>query len=139
MTQHLFVYGTLRRQSLRPIARRLHREAQSLGDGLTRGALYDLGGYPGALFGAAKDGVVLGEVFVLPDDGLLLAALDEYEGLAQHDPEGDYHREAVAVSLSGGGELIAFAYGLVWEPPQHQRIGSGDWLRHLHAQSAAKR
>ena len=50
MTDHLFVYGTLREESAHPMAHRLRVGARHIGRGSTPGRLFDFGSWPGAFF-----------------------------------------------------------------------------------------
>jgi len=82
MTPLLFVYGTLLpddRGAYGAVERaRLAAEADLVGLASTRGALLDLGDYPGLVEG---DGVVHGAVYRLRDPAHTLAWLDAYEGV----------------------------------------------------------
>src|SRR5262247_268566 len=71
----LFAYGTLMRGY--PLHRVLARGAAYLGPGNIRGALLDLGAYPGLVEGR---GAVTGEVYRLDASPELLPALDREEG-----------------------------------------------------------
>lgn len=119
----VFVYGTLRRGECNDIAR--YRPAAAwLGEGLAQGVLYDLGPYPGAVFGAG--GCIHGEVYrVAPG---VQAQLDALEGV-QADGQGEYRRREVLVSM-GPQQLRCLAYEIhptrVLGAP---RITTGDWLR----------
>lgn len=129
MPRHLFVYGTLRRGSRRPMALQLHAAATSLGSAKARGALYDFGSYPGAIFDDRHPGEIVGEVFAMPDDARLLAALDAYEGIAGEEEGGLYRRIEIALHLPDGKQVMAWSYELVETPPASRRIPSGDWLK----------
>jgi gamma-glutamylcyclotransferase (GGCT)/AIG2-like uncharacterized protein YtfP len=132
MAVYLFVYGTLRRASRHPLARRLHAHARPIGEGEASGTLYDLGAYPGALFDSASVQRVSGEVYALHATGKLLGAIDAYEGC----PEGKatnsgFRRILLQVTLPGGRQLEAWSYGLAARPPRARPIASGDWIAHL--------
>ncbi len=119
MTEHLFVYGTLRPGDVRwsllePFA------ADEGVDDTVAGTVYDTGcGYPAAIFDG--ENTIVGRTYRLHDRSLFdaLSTIDVEEGSV----EGDYHRVQV-VTNSG---LIAWAYaygrGLTLTP-----IASGDWL-----------
>lgn len=129
MPRHLFVYGTLRRGSARPMALQLHRAATWLGPATANGALYDFGCFPGALFGEHLKGGVRGDLFIIPNNSRLLAALDAYEGIAGAAEGGLYRRVEIPVSPQNGGRLCAWSYALVEVPPASRRIPGGDWLK----------
>src|SRR6185503_17335908 len=78
MGEYLFVYGTLRHAlapaKLKPLTERF----EVIGNATVTGKLYELDDYPGATL--EQDGLVVGEVVELPEDGAVLAVLDDYEG-----------------------------------------------------------
>jgi len=115
--QHLFVYGTLRRASPHPLARRLASEADFVGPGRTRGRLYKLGWYPGMILSADPGDWVIGDVYRLHDPDALLPILDEYEGE-------DFARVAATVSLADGAEIQAWVYVYLGQPDETNRIAS---------------
>jgi gamma-glutamylcyclotransferase (GGCT)/AIG2-like uncharacterized protein YtfP len=126
MTQHLFVYGTLRPEFPHPLALRLKSQAKLVGKGSAPGVLYDFGWYPGAVFRADVRTRVIGDVFALKNAERLLARLDHYEGTAE--PGNSFRRAAVKVRLDRGGTVHAWTYEMV-EPPERRRpIESGDFI-----------
>ncbi|HVX12961.1 MAG TPA: gamma-glutamylcyclotransferase family protein [Pirellulales bacterium] len=128
MPDYLFVYGTLRASCVPAELQGLVGSFVPLGPATTAGVLYDLGPYPGAVFGG--DGQIAGEVFELPDDRRVLAALDDYEGFLPHDPQGSlYIRVRRTVALSDGRQLECWAYAYQDDVTGRQRILCGDWLR----------
>ena len=129
MLRHLFVYGTLRRGSRGPMASQLHAATTWIGPAKARGALYDFGSFPGAVFGDHHPGEIVGEVFAMPADARLLAALDAYEGVAEVEEEGFYRRIEIELRMRGGQKIAAWSYELVEVPPISQRIPHGDWLK----------
>ena len=89
-----------------------------IGPGTTPGTLFDLGTYPGAVFGPT--GTVHGTVFELPLDDAVLAAFDAYEGVPDL-----YVRLIVPVALTVGRELPCWAYQYNGDPAGRQLIPSG--------------
>ncbi|GAB3572820.1 gamma-glutamylcyclotransferase [Spirosoma luteolum] len=84
---YLFVYGTLLPTFANPYAYKLTRQARYVGPGQLRGALYDLGSYPGAIFDPASEQVILGAVYALNDpSNALLRDLDDYEAVGSNNP-----------------------------------------------------
>jgi gamma-glutamylcyclotransferase (GGCT)/AIG2-like uncharacterized protein YtfP len=148
MTDHLFVYGTLREESAHPMAHRLRVGAKHIGRGSTPGRLFDFGSWPGAFFAAEAKYRVIGNIFALHAGPRLLLDLDKYEGVApvgddkRERPEavGLFHRITVRVALDKGSSVEAFAYALK-EMPRARLIGTGDFIadRALRAPSAARR
>lgn len=78
--------------------------ARVAGHGTVRGALYDLGDYPG-LVESEHDERVPGLILELDDDESL-ARLDRYEGV----DEGLYTRRLVAVARDDGVDVEAWIY-----------------------------
>jgi gamma-glutamylcyclotransferase (GGCT)/AIG2-like uncharacterized protein YtfP len=137
MSEHIFVYGTLRSESTHPMAARLRTGAKLIGKGKTAGLLYDLGAYPGAVFASGERRHVIGEVFRFGANAKLLAELDSYEGItgAKDDM---WARVLVEVGLDHGGIVEAWAYGLT-AVPRARVIGTGDFIadRRLRTRKAA--
>jgi gamma-glutamylcyclotransferase (GGCT)/AIG2-like uncharacterized protein YtfP len=132
MPIHLFVYGTLRRASGHPLARRLGARGRLIGEGEAQGTLYDLGAYPGALFDPACAHRVVGEVYALHASDPLLRAIDVYEGCAEGEAtNAGFRRNPLQVTLPGGRQVEAWSYGLAARPPRPRPIASGDWITHL--------
>lgn len=107
MNARLFVYGTLRRAGEN---HHLLGPARFLGAGTIFAALWQVGPHTAIRVPAASR--VAGEVHELEGGDLArrLAALDRFEG-------GGYRREAVTVTLDGGGTLEAWAWVLAGAPP----------------------
>jgi gamma-glutamylcyclotransferase (GGCT)/AIG2-like uncharacterized protein YtfP len=132
----LFVYGTLRAASRHPMAHRLRSGAKALGRGSAAGTLYDLGYYPGAMFGADQRGRVVGEVYAFRQGSRLDAELDCYEGGPQDDEGAMYGLVEIEVALDSGGTLNALSYALRRPPFWARPVASGDWIAHTKARSA---
>ena len=119
----VFVYGTLRRGECNDIVR-YKPTAVCLGEGVAEGVLYDLGPYPGAIFGPA--GRIQGEVYrVAP---AVEAQLDALEGV-QADGQGEYAKREVLVHV-GLQQLRCLAYEIhPTRVAQASLIANGDWVR----------
>ncbi|WP_030538307.1 MULTISPECIES: gamma-glutamylcyclotransferase family protein [Sphingobium] len=123
----LFVYGTLRPGCDGPEAQWLMSVAHHAGPAAARGRLYRAGDYPG--FVPGPDGVVAGDLFLLPDDPAVLNRIDEYEECAAHFPQPwEYRRERLTVH-AGDGPVQAWAYVYARDVSALQWIESGDFLR----------
>jgi len=121
--RYVFVYGTLRRGECNDITR-LRPAPRFLGRAQLPGTLYDLGAYPGAVFGGTD--LVVGEVYAIAP--ALEHQLDLIEEVAPV-PSGEYHRREVAVELDGR-RLICLAYEIDPRRVGHaRRIVSADWCR----------
>jgi gamma-glutamylcyclotransferase (GGCT)/AIG2-like uncharacterized protein YtfP len=121
--RHVFVYGTLRRGEANDI-NRLRPAPHYIGQVRIRGALYDLGPYPGALLD--RKGWVWGEVYAIEPG--LERQLDLIEDVAPV-PSGEYQRREVAVPVAGL-VLSCLVYEIAPARVRGRlRIASGDWLR----------
>src|SRR5215210_5615888 len=90
MNKHLvFVYGTLRRGSVRAMSIRFPNST-FIADAKVSGSLYDLGAYPGLLLNESNS-LVIGEVYEVDDE--ILNELDEFEASS------NYWRKQVETSL----------------------------------------
>lgn len=125
----LFVYGTLRRDSVHELHQLLARHARFLGDARVRGRLFDLGSYPGMVLDQSS-GLVAGELYEITSNWAdVIARLDEYEGCTAEDPQPhQYRRELVEVLRPGGAPVTAWAYVLSRDPGDFPVIESGDYL-----------
>jgi len=120
---HVFVYGTLRRGEANDI-NRLQPAPHYLGQARIRGALYDLGSYPGVILGGT--GWVQGEVYALVAE--LERQLDVIEEVAPV-PSGEYVRRQVELVLDGR-LLRCLVYEIDARRVQGRpRITTGDWVR----------
>jgi gamma-glutamylcyclotransferase (GGCT)/AIG2-like uncharacterized protein YtfP len=125
---HLFVYGTLRGGSTLPPARLLARRATFACTASVRGALFHLGSYPGLVIDDAADDWIPGDVFSLPDDRDLLAALDAYEGCGAGDPQPHaYQRVAARARRDDGVEIDVWVYAYRGAVLRERRIPEWPW------------
>ena len=126
-TQLLFVYGTLL-----PGLRLHHamKGAMGLGAARIQGRLYDLGTYPGLVWGEGEvNGVVSGEVYRV--SAAHLDRLDQIEEMIPNNPQSSlYWRERVVV-LSGAcaGQLV-WTYRYNRAVDEGALIAHGDYRRH---------
>jgi gamma-glutamylcyclotransferase (GGCT)/AIG2-like uncharacterized protein YtfP len=121
--RNVFVYGTLLEgESRGHVLEACERRAATV-DGL----LFDLGGrgYPGLMPG---EGRVRGEVVRLPDDGVLLARLDQIEGMHAHGSPINLYRRGFVRAIADTGPVWAWTYW--WNGMDAgEAIASGDWRR----------
>ena len=127
--RYLFVYGSLRSTAAPQAQKPLMSTLKLVGPATTTGKLYDLGRYPGAVFGGPA--TIVGEVFELPAEHTsVLATLDEYEGFLPNDPEGSlYLRVSVPVALTEGRSLECWSYAYNRDVTGRKPIESGDYVR----------
>ena len=102
----LFVYGTL--NDPEALTRLLGNRDRwrEVGVGAVRGALFDLGDFPGLLESESSADTVRGMVIELTEPDVALTRLDAYEGV--HD--GVYVRREMPVRLDAGKSLNAWVY-----------------------------
>jgi gamma-glutamylcyclotransferase (GGCT)/AIG2-like uncharacterized protein YtfP len=126
MNKHLvIVYGTLRQGGVRAMPA-LFPGAKFIGKTKVRGALYDLGAYPGLLLDES-DSLATGEVYEIDDE--ILQKLDEIEAPSH------YWRKQVEVSV-GDDRMTCWIY----EPdarlyPHRVLIASGDWIEYARTKT----
>ncbi|ETR78665.1 hypothetical protein X566_14085 [Afipia sp. P52-10] len=130
MQDRLFVFGTLLSGYDHPMARRLAREADRVGEARCSGRLYLVRHYPGMVPSDDPAEQVFGELYRLRGPALL-RALDDYEGCGEADAEPtEFVRRRCTVTLIDGSRSEAWTY-LYNRPVAHlPRIASGRFLAH---------
>lgn len=127
MSRFLFVYGTLRRRSRHPMARRLAELARHVGAAKIAGRLYDLGRYPGLQEPRSPDDWVQGDVYDLGDQAeRVLREMDEYENVESPRPA-FFDRQPATAILDDGSEFAVWVYWFRGEVKDVQRIASGSY------------
>ena len=130
-TQHLFVYGLLRRDFANPMGRLLQANGRRVGPGVLAGRLFDLGAYPAAVDAPRGASGVIGEVYALERPDYVLRALDRFEGCAPGDPEPHlYVREEREIALEDRGSTRAWVYLYNRETRGLPAVPGGDYARH---------
>src|ERR1700759_1182472 len=110
MTSNLFVYGTLMRGYVHPMARLLSANAEYLGEATCRGRLYMVKHYPGLVLSDDASDVVHGELYRLREVAAMLREFDMYEACGEGFPEPtQYIRQMLPVTLADGGAAEAWA------------------------------
>lgn len=101
----VFVYGTLKRGQSRENC--WPHQSLSIDTATVRGALFDLGPYPGLVAG---DNLIAGELWQFRAEHIpaTLAALDEIEGYQGRDD--DEYRRVIVECLTGEKNTSAWAY-----------------------------
>lgn len=119
MTDHLFAYGTLQPgRAPAEIAAAVER-LRPVGEGFVRGALYDLGDYPGAVLDPSSHQKIAGTVFQLPEDANILRQFDQYEGFTPGAQETSlFLRTRCPVALASGRTLECWIYVYNGTPEQ---------------------
>jgi gamma-glutamylcyclotransferase (GGCT)/AIG2-like uncharacterized protein YtfP len=126
----LFVYGTLMRGYVHPMARLLSANADFLGEVSCRGRLYRVKHYPGLVLSGAAADVVFGELYRLRVADDLLREFDMYEACGEGFAEPtQYVRRTLPVTLADGSISEAWAYIYNWPVTDLARIESGRFLQ----------
>jgi len=130
MSDYLFAYGTLQPGRAPAGVAALAAKLRPVGEGFVRGALYDLGRYPGAVPDSRAKSRIAGTVMELPEDKNFLGLLDGYEGF---DPKAhgssEFVRERQMVELSDGRRLECWLYRYNGRIGAKKIIGDGHWRR----------
>jgi len=136
MTHKLFVYGTLRQGARdrlgRAARKRLSQAGIWRGTASFRGALYDLGAYPG-LVETDSSVPVSGEIIDLHAPQDVFSWLDAYEGIDPLAPETSEYKRVTRTITGATGMLTAWVYLYRLPPSGAKRIESGNWLKHAAA------
>lgn len=128
---HIFFYGTLMRGF--PLRERSGVESliRFVGPGEIRGALFDLGPYPGAI---EADGTVRGEVYDMLAPGPILARVDAIEHYTPGAPAAsEYRRRAVRARLDDGQARDVWVYFYNRPLGAARVVADGDYRRHVAA------
>ena len=125
----LFVYGTLMRGYLHPMARLLSSNADFLGEASCRGRLYQVKHYPGLILSADASEIVHGELYRLRAVADLLREFDMYEACGEGFAEPtQYVRQMLPVTLADGTSREAWTNIYNWPVAELAWIESGRFL-----------
>ena len=128
-SDRLFVYGTLMRGYVHPMARLLSANADFLGEASCRGRLYMVKHYPGLVLSEDAGEIVHGELYRLREAEALLREFDMYEACGEGFPEPtQYVRQMLAVTLADETVRDAWTYIYNWPVSELALIGSGRFL-----------
>lgn len=121
-SDHLWVYGSLRRGCANRYADLLSQSAEYLGVARVQARLYKVSWYPGIRLSEEAGDWVLGDLFRLLR-AETLPALDEYEG------SDEYRRVYAIAILEDGRRIRTWLYEYLGSVDESRRILSGDWLK----------
>jgi gamma-glutamylcyclotransferase (GGCT)/AIG2-like uncharacterized protein YtfP len=125
----LFVYGTLMRGYVHPMAKLLSANADFLGEASCHGRLYMVKHYPGLVLSDDAGEIVHGELYRLREPEALLREFDMYEACGEGFPEPtQYVRQMLPVALAGGSASEAWTYIYNWPVAKLKLIESGRFL-----------
>jgi gamma-glutamylcyclotransferase (GGCT)/AIG2-like uncharacterized protein YtfP len=126
-SRYLFVYGTLKRRSRHPMAKRLAESATFVGEATIAGRLYNLGRFPGLKEPRSFEDRVQGDVYDLGDNAdTVLREMDAYEN-AESPPPTPYERELATVRLTDDREMLVWVYWYRGVVKESQFIASGSF------------
>lgn len=130
--EYLFVYGTLRKGFQNSMYQCLVRNAVFTGKAGFQGKLFDLGGYPGAVYSENSSDWVHGDVFLLREPETVFHHLDVYEECSSAHPEPtEFKREKLDVRLRSGKKVKAWIYLYNLPTAGRLQIPSGDYVENL--------
>jgi gamma-glutamylcyclotransferase (GGCT)/AIG2-like uncharacterized protein YtfP len=129
-SDRLFVYGTLMRGYVHPMARLLSANADFLGEAQCRGRLYMVKHYPGLVLSDDASEIVHGELYRLREADALLREFDMYEACGEGFPAPtQYIRQMFSVTLADGSASEAWTYIYNWPVAALAWIESGRFLQ----------
>ena len=130
ISDRLFVYGTLMRGYVHPMAKMLSANADFLGEAACCGQLYRVKHYPGLVLSDDASEIVHGELYRLREVDAMLREFDMYEACGEGFPEPmQYLRQMFSVTLADGSVSEAWTYVYNWLVADLKRIESGRFLQ----------
>jgi len=130
ISDRLFVYGTLMRGYVHPMAKLLSANADFLGEAHCRGRLYMVKHYPGLVLSNERGEIVHGELYRLREVDAMLREFDMYEACGEGFPEPtQYVRQMLPVTLADGSASEAWTYIYNWPVAKLTLIESGRFLQ----------
>ena len=129
-SDRLFVYGTLMRGYVHPMAKMLSANADFLGEAHCCGRLYMVKHYPGLVLSNDANEIVYGELYRLREVDAMLREFDMYEACGEGFPEPtQYVRQMLQVALADGSASEAWTYIYNWPVAKLTLIESGRFLQ----------
>ena len=104
---YIFVYGTLMRGYENQFAQTLHQNSEFIALGSTKGSLYKIAEYPGAIFDSQH--LIHGEIFCFSNTDIL-SALDDYEGCYGFQNPNNYYNRIERLIDSNLGIIKCLTY-----------------------------
>ena len=135
----LFVYGSLRSGFHHPAYQYISDYFTLVGDGKTKGELYDMGEYPAAL-PTTKEKFIIGELYKIKNEdefGWAIGQLDDYEGVVVEDGEKPLYKRSKTNILISDHEQEAWIYWYNNDIHDLPVIESGDVLQYWKQKNKA--
>jgi len=127
----LFVYGTLMSTFNNSKSIRLKIQNRKIGKAYIIGYMYEINGYPGAIFDPINGSKILGEIYHLHDIKKTFEWLDFYEE-ASLECNPKYYYQRILVPVFYQDKIInAWMYQYVKPTKGLRRIHSGDYLDYI--------
>jgi gamma-glutamylcyclotransferase (GGCT)/AIG2-like uncharacterized protein YtfP len=129
--EKIFVYGSLMGGYWLAEELKTYQFLATLGNGYTRGKLYDFGDYPIAVPADDPNAFIYGELYEIVNPEAL-QMIDEAEGCIGEEPR-DYlfRREMVEVTMSNGTTTLAWIYFYNQPFGEAPLIESGNYKLHM--------
>ncbi len=128
----LIVYGTLRPPFDNTFAQYLRQRGRCVGEGTFAGHVFDMSGYPGAVYQADSDSRVCGTVFDISNQkAAILTYLDYYEGVGEEfEQPTEFVRSVVPVHFNG---ITTYSWVYLYNLPTDTKpvIESGNYAQHI--------
>ena len=131
---YLFVYGTLRDDSVNHMAHFLKANALAKGKAFIYAKLYKITWYPAVVLDPSSTFKVYGDIYELPlaSREKVLHELDGYEGIYNSNEESEeYERVLTTATLDNGNTLDCWVYNYKASVENTEWIKSGDFLMAL--------
>ncbi|MFY9154183.1 MAG: gamma-glutamylcyclotransferase family protein [Prolixibacteraceae bacterium] len=127
---YLFVYGTLLKFTESEVTQFLNRNSQFISIGSFPGKLYEVSGYPGAIYLPDESDRVSGNILEIPSAETVFAVLDLYEEVGDQFPEpNEYIRKQIPVEDNSGKIFNCWFYEYNWPVENLMQILSGDYAQ----------
>lgn len=138
----LFVYGTLLGESGTIASEYLYRHSQVIGYGFFLGKLFQLDGYPGAVYGLGKPETypVYGGIMELDEPEIVLTELDKYEETGPPFPEPyEFIRCLIPIHSDKAGQILdCWVYLYNRDTSGLTEIPGGRYIQAIRQQNKAK-
>lgn len=133
VNEYLFVYGTLRSDISREQNHLLQTQAVFISVAYLQAKLYEVAGYPGAIYSKNPADKVYGELYELIDSNQILTQLDNYEECVSSFPEPhEYIRTQLPIRLADSCPMMAWVYLYNRDISTLRAIKTGDYARFLN-------
>jgi len=129
----LFVYGSLRSGFRHPAFQYISRHFSFVGNGKTKGIVFDIGGYPGGVK-TMHESFIVGELYAIKSEDEFdwaMAQIDDYEGVdAEQRVTALFKRALTEVYLDSGEKVKAWIYWYNGDVSSKPVIASGDTIQY---------